>query len=52
MPKYYVTPFKKIITILWAIWNHKNIVIFNNHNCNPVEVIDQAHNTYHLYGIV
>lgn len=30
------------------IWNHKNNVIFNNHKCNPVDVIKQARNTYRV----
>lgn len=38
---------EKFITILWAIWNYKNRVIFH-HKCNPVEIIKHARNTCHI----
>lgn len=31
---------------LWAIWNHRNNVIFRSHKCNPIYVIKLAKNTF------
>lgn len=38
---------KKIITILWVIGNRRNNIIFHNHKCNPLYVIELARNTFH-----
>lgn len=45
--KIYGNPLEEIITILWAIWNHRNNIIFRNHKCNPVYVIDIVKKIFH-----
>lgn len=33
---------EKVITILWAIQTHRNIIVFNNKKCNPIYVLELA----------
>lgn len=37
-----------------VIWNHRNNIIFCNHKCNPVYIIELAKNTFYsriMYNI-
>lgn len=45
--KIYVIPLEKVITKLWAIWNHKNNIIFCNHKCSPIYVLEMAKKIFH-----
>lgn len=41
--KFFCKPSEKITTILLAILNHTNNIIFHNQKCTQVEVIEQVH---------
>lgn len=45
--KIFYNPLVKVIIILWVIWSYRNNIIFNNHKCNPIDIIDQAWHMYH-----
>lgn len=40
--KTFYNPFEKIFTIILAIWNHRNWVVFRNHESNHVSVLEKA----------
>lgn len=31
---------------MWAIWTHRNNVIFNDANCNPTSIIELARKSF------
>lgn len=37
---------RKIVIILWAIWDHRNTAILYTHRYNLFEIIEQVRNTY------
>lgn len=43
----YKAPLEKIIGITWAIWTHRNNVVFKNWKVNPDQVINLAERMFH-----
>lgn len=40
--KNFNNPLEKVITIIWAVWNHRNKVIFKAEKCSSASILEMA----------
>lgn len=49
--KFFDHAMTKSFTILWAVWTHRDEVVFKGHKCSLIAVLEKAHYIFCYYSL-